>query len=330
MAGFDPAEFKSGPPFGGWTGDAYSLGAGRAFVWSPGAVPVMAVPEVGGYIDGVSDLNGNGIIGFMPGLPVRVQSGAAFGVNALLQVNSTGQFVPWMGVGRVVARALEAATASGQTKSVAFFNDDFSGFEFGLQSQGGLSIFVGAGTPETTPSGTGSIANQADSSYIQCATGAVSGTFAGIDRLTQTGYRRTHNPEFRCLLRTGADITSIVFYAGLSTAHLSSAGVLTSAHAMIRYLAGTDGGWVGTVAGGAQSVSATILAIAASSAYFLRIRIDDGGATVFVSVNGSAEVGMTVNLPGAATDMGWVAGAKCTTASSRNVLMSRVRCRLAS
>jgi len=50
-----------------------------------------------------------------PGLPVQVESGAAFASGATLQSDASGRAITWAS-GAKVARALEAATGAGQVK----------------------------------------------------------------------------------------------------------------------------------------------------------------------------------------------------------------------
>ena len=57
----------------------------------------------------------------VPGLPVQVESGAAFSSSATLQSDSTGRAITWAS-GAKVARALEAATAAGQITWVVFLS----------------------------------------------------------------------------------------------------------------------------------------------------------------------------------------------------------------
>ena len=57
----------------------------------------------------------------VPGLPVQVESGAAFSSGATLQSDSTGRAITWAS-GAKVARALEAASAAGQVKWVVFLS----------------------------------------------------------------------------------------------------------------------------------------------------------------------------------------------------------------
>ncbi|HEX5181476.1 MAG TPA: capsid cement protein [Gemmatimonadaceae bacterium] len=57
----------------------------------------------------------------VPGLPVQVESGAAFASGATLQSDSTGRAITWAS-GPKLARALEAASAAGQIKWVVFLS----------------------------------------------------------------------------------------------------------------------------------------------------------------------------------------------------------------
>lgn len=57
----------------------------------------------------------------VPGLPVQVESGAAFASSATLQSDGTGCAITWAS-GAKVARALQAATAAGQVVWVVFLS----------------------------------------------------------------------------------------------------------------------------------------------------------------------------------------------------------------
>ncbi len=100
-------------------------------------------------------------------------------------------------------------------------------------------------------------------------------------------------------------VTTVRYWFGLTSANLTDTDTLGSAangSIMFRFsTAAGDGGWVGATQlnGGAnQTVTATILAIAAATNYRLRIRfVRTGTPTVYFSVNDGVETAVTTNIP---------------------------------
>lgn len=90
----------------------------RLFVWSGSAGSFApATPAAGGHVDGVTgDAEGGRVRQVtlkLPGTPVRVEAGAAFGASVDLMTAADGRAVAWTTGNRVVARSLEAAGAAG-------------------------------------------------------------------------------------------------------------------------------------------------------------------------------------------------------------------------
>jgi hypothetical protein len=93
--------------------DGQVAAGGRGFVWAfSGGSIVPTAPTAAGDIDGVTSVDGFASPAFA-GLPVRVESGAAFSAGDSLKVNASGQFIAQGGSGTIVARALQAAGGSG-------------------------------------------------------------------------------------------------------------------------------------------------------------------------------------------------------------------------
>jgi hypothetical protein len=152
------------------------------------------------------------------------------------------------------------------------------------------------------------VLSAAGRTYGQASTGAVSGnTTALTTNATSITKLLDDDIDVTFEVLTPADITNIRFWLGLSsaspTADTDTLGSGSTGGALaFRYsTAAGDGGWVGYTAaggGGATHVSATILAIAASTTYKLRVRfVRAGTPTVFFSVNDGTETAMTANLP---------------------------------
>ena len=88
------------------------------FVAFSGVPPAAALCTTGQDADAVSPAQGNGANqeqGYLavPGLPLQVESGAAFSSGATLQSDSVGRAITRTS-GVAIARALQAATAAGQ------------------------------------------------------------------------------------------------------------------------------------------------------------------------------------------------------------------------
>jgi len=105
--------------------DAGSIPSARMFRWTGPTTP--ALPVAGGDVDGVctratqlyhnpgppsfdEDITGT-VIPAVPGLRVKVEAGGAFSSGASLVTDSSGRAVT--GSGKVVLRALEAASGAG-------------------------------------------------------------------------------------------------------------------------------------------------------------------------------------------------------------------------
>lgn len=116
------------------------------------------------------------------------------------------------------------------------------------------------------------------------------------------------DPDWQVVLRTEADISSILLWVNLETGGSSSGtigGGGTAEGMGFRYSpADGDTGWVGVCRDGTtQSITTTVAAIAANTVYRLRVR--KVGTSVFFSVNGGTEVEHTTNLPQGSTALFW-------------------------
>jgi hypothetical protein len=147
---------------------------------------------------------------------------------------------------------------------------------------------------------------QGAKTYGQAQTGAVSGNTTALTTNATSIKLLDDEIDVTVDLLTASDITNIRYWVGITAASpTTDTDTLASGTAggalMFRYsTAAGDGGWVGYTSNGAGTthVSATVLAIAASTAYKLRIRfVRAGTPTVFFSVNDGTETAMTANLP---------------------------------
>lgn len=200
------------------------------------------------------------------------------------------------------------------------------------QASGASPFIEVAGAPAATVTGTGSASNSADSVYsnfVQAA--ATINTFAGFASAAFNIARRSHNPRFGCILRTGpnaADITPIRFWIGLTSATVATL-TDTLATSFIGFRWGTtapDAGWIGIVSDGTnQSVTAALsAAITVDTVYKLEFRVDNSNGIVYFKVNDSAEVSLSSNLPLAATELGYHARQITLAAATKNFKVSRL------
>ena len=200
---------------------------------------------------------------------------------------------------------------------------------FGVDAAGATPFIAAYGMILPTVTGTGSVANQTDSAYTNFLTTTGANNTAGIVSTTFTLTRRQHNPSGWIWLKTGAaaDIVDVRFFIGLFSAAPANADDPAASCVGIRFSSLTDGGWVGIVSSGAAAVSVTasLGAVAADTAYLLHWRIDSANAIAYFSLNNGTEVSLNTNLPAAATELGLVARVINVDAGEvNNWLMSRI------
>jgi hypothetical protein len=194
----------------------------------------------------------------------------------------------------------------------------------------GATPFVAAnGMILPTVTGTASVSNQSSSAYTNFLTTTGANNTAGIISTTFNLTRRSHDPSGFIWLKTGAaaDIVDVRFFIGLFSAAPANADDPSASCVGIRFSSATDGGWVGIVSSGAAAVSVTasLGAVAADTAYLLSWRIDTTLQRAYFSLNNGTEVELDSNLPAAATELGLVARVINTDAGeTNNWLLSRI------
>jgi hypothetical protein len=224
--------------------------------------------------------------------------------------------VPVIGAG-MAAGLVAWATAVGPGSANAFGGNSFGAL--------GAVTGSGANSPAYLVSG--------GRTYAQAQTTAVSGNTTALNTNSSSITKLLDDDiDLTCEFLTPADITNIRFWFGLSSATATTdtdtlGSGSTGGALCFRYsTAAGDGGWVGYTAaggGGSTHVSATILAIAASTAYKLRVRfVRAGTPTVYFSINDGAETAMTANLPATGGSQMVVLGV-CTKANVLKVLSYR-------
>lgn len=184
-----------------------------------------------------------------------------------------------------------------------------------------------------TNAGAGAVSNSndAEDTYVSQAVAATTGTFGGRKTSTFNLVRGAHNPVFEAIIRTGPDITNSRFWIGLFQQAPTNADTLAASTAAytFRYSSvAADGGWMAVCNDGTnQSVASLVAAIALSTRYKLRIRVDSVAANVYFSVNDGAEVSVVTNLPGSSVDLGAFVGVITTTNSAKAIAIARYGCR---
>lgn len=187
----------------------------------------------------------------------------------------------------------------------------------------------GIAAPSTV--GTVSASNDTDSTYNNFLTGAVAGNGAGVSSATFNLVRRSHNPIFHCLLRTGAaaDIANIRMWIGLGAAAATYVDVSASQFVGFRFSSITgDAGFVPVCYDGTtQNVGAVLGGtLAATTRYLLSFQVNDLASTVKFWVNNGTPVTLSANLPAAATELGFSAYLYTTAAVAKNFKISRIYC----
>jgi hypothetical protein len=195
------------------------------------------------------------------------------------------------------------------------------------------ATFSTSGIAADTAVGAGGLteANDTRSTFVSVAIAATAGTFGGRRTttfdLTRTGY----DPVFEAVIKTGADITNMRIFVGLTNQAVTNvddhAGAGTIAVAFVYSTVRGDAGWIGLCSDGAtQTISSSLAAIAAATVYHLRIRVDSTSSIAYFSIDDGAEVAISTTLPATTTEMGAEAIAikTATTAPATNFAISRL------
>jgi hypothetical protein len=158
-------------------------------------------------------------------------------------------------------------------------------------------------------------------------TGAVAGNQEGVREAAASGVFTLFNPVSDFLIRTGSNISSVRIWVFLLNGGTSfdsdtmGGGAWDGVGFRYSTVAG-DPGWVGVTSDAAsQTVSGIVAAIAASTDYRLRIRIES--ATAYFSVNGGDEVAVSTTMPDDSTILRWAVAVVTQAASSREITFYR-------
>lgn len=192
------------------------------------------------------------------------------------------------------------------------------------------NAFVSNGIAAVSTQGTLSEASNANTTYINCLSGAVSGNGTGIFTATYNYVHIENSPEWSCVIETGgaSDIANVRLWAGLTSNGVTNADDLTAGTKaiMFRYSSATDSSWATTVDdGGAIAAASTGVSFSVNTQYLLRIRVNWSLQLAYFSINGGSETSISVSaLSG--TKMGFAVFMYTTAAAAKNLLISRVYC----
>lgn len=168
--------------------------------------------------------------------------------------------------------------------------------------------------------------DQTDGTYIRFTTAASGGSAAGA-QTNRDGPQTRHNPKLFMQMRTGADVTSIRFWFGLSTNLLANVDDIggSSEYAMIRYstVAADPGFMAVTRNGTTQTVHGKIADVLSNTPYLMKIEKLAGNNWQF-DINGSKRI-VSSEIPGPTAKFhSFVSQIFTQVASARSYLVSSV------
>lgn len=158
--------------------------------------------------------------------------------------------------------------------------------------------------------GTVTMANETQGQFANLASAATTNSEAGLQAFGTKPWRLGYLPVREFVIKTGsvgADITVCRIRAGLYSGGPLAADALGVNGVGFRYCPATDGTafWRTESFGGAETVTATSVAIVADTYYHLAIDATDPTSVKFY-INGTLVATHTTNLPATTTDMGWL------------------------
>lgn len=199
-----------------------------------------------------------------------------------------------------------------------------------LQAMGASGWVHNVGHVIPTLTGTPASALDSDGHWIEFTTGVTINTDRGLEMTTFNYFSRQLNPLANWVIKTPSDLTSYRLFMVLTAASFapSTDTPLGGGSGLIGFRYSTaagDGGWVGYSSDGVStSVTATVAAIATSTRYLLRIRVDESVPAVYFSVNNGTEVSLTTNLPAAGQALGYLLAFRNLVGADRRLRFGRL------
>jgi hypothetical protein len=126
------------------------------------------------------------------------------------------------------------------------------------------------------------------------------------------------------VIQIPAVVSNIRVYVGLCAAQVTNVDNLVTSFLGLRYsTVAPDAGWMACTSDGVTTdVLATGTGVAADTLYLLEGWWD--GTNWWASANGSTPVSLAANVPADATELGWTCSLITTTASAKNMWISRM------
>lgn len=202
----------------------------------------------------------------------------------------------------------------------------------GWEVKAAAALMVANGIALPTSSGSLASVNQTDTNYLRHQTTAAGGATAGIISTTFNLVRRTYNPFWGVIIRTAdaADILTDRIWVGLCSAAPGNVDTIAGATEFAGFRWSTVAGDAGFVPvtkdATTQNVGTPIGTVATNTRYLLTLEFDNSNGVVYFRVNDSAAQAVTLNLPQAATELGFVVLLTTTVATAKNWYISRSWC----
>lgn len=222
------------------------------------------------------------------------------------------------------------ASGTGGTKTIDVVRQSFQKRHmFYYKNPGGGSTIQPA--VPNAPVLTATVANgdDADGPWLKHTSGAVSGNSTGADSSIFTMLRRDWEPEFIATVKTDpTSIASVRYWVGLFSANPRASATPATHHAAFRYDTAVDtaGQWstVTDNASAAPTVSTGVGAIAADTAYRLRIVCGNTTPDINFYINDVLVATHVAKLPTATQLMGWEVCVTTLTGAAKVVRWGRV------
>ncbi|GEM_PF-4730130 len=187
------------------------------------------------------------------------------------------------------------------------------------------ATFQAMGVAAPTTSGTLANSNDDSSTWTRATSAASSGSTGGIISATFNLVRRAHDPQFYARVRTDSAVDNARIWVGLCSAAPGNSDSPAISLIAFRYSAGVGGNWYRcTKDGSTLNAVDTGVACGASTDFKLEIVVDSAAGTAEFFINGTSVGTNNANLPGASTDLGYVAYVVATSASGRLLHISRL------